>query len=51
MTDENVIAFIRESLAQNPSYSRTRLLRMLRDQGLACEQKRFAELYATVENR
>ncbi|MEU8294126.1 hypothetical protein [Streptomyces pseudogriseolus] len=51
MTDQNVIAFIREGLAQNPSYSRTRLLRMLRDQGLACEQKRFAELYATVENR
>lgn len=51
MTDESVIAFIRESLAQDPTYSRTRLLRMLRDQGLACEQKRFADLYTTVENR
>ncbi|MGW0927587.1 hypothetical protein [Streptomyces sp. NPDC002644] len=51
MTDESVIAFIRERLTEHPSLSRTRLLRMLRDQGLACEQKRFADLYATVENR
>ncbi|TPQ18628.1 hypothetical protein [Streptomyces sporangiiformans] len=48
MTDERVISFIRESVAQNPVHSRTRLLRMLRDQGLACEQKRFADLYAAT---
>lgn len=52
MTDEAVIEFIRNSLALHPDYSRTRLLRELRSQNLACEQKRFANLYAaTLENR
>ncbi|MFJ5884355.1 hypothetical protein [Kitasatospora cineracea] len=51
LSDKEVIDFIRKSLALHPGCSRTRLLRELRGQGLACEQKRFADLYtATVEN-
>ncbi|WP_225654391.1 hypothetical protein [Streptomyces pseudogriseolus] len=48
MTDEAVIDFIEQSKNSHPGYSRTRLLRLLRDQGMACEQKRFANLYAAT---
>ncbi|WP_236053943.1 hypothetical protein [Streptomyces musisoli] len=52
MTDEAVIDFIEQSKGSHPGYSRTRLLRLLRDQGMACEQKRFADLYtATIGPR
>jgi hypothetical protein len=52
MTDEAVMGFIRSSRAVDPERSRTRLLRELRSQGLACEQKRFANLYAvTLESQ
>ncbi|MFF7457901.1 hypothetical protein [Kitasatospora sp. NPDC008115] len=52
LTDEAVIEFIRTNHAQHPDHSRTRMLRELRGQGLACEQKRFAHLYAvTVEKQ
>ncbi|MET9085555.1 hypothetical protein ABZX77_27345 [Streptomyces sp. NPDC004237] len=52
MTDEAVIDFIEKSKDSHPGYSRTRLLRLLRDQGMACEQKRFADLYtATIGPR
>ncbi|MFJ5893359.1 hypothetical protein [Streptomyces californicus] len=53
MTDEEVIAFIREKCATlQPAPSRTRLLRMLRADNKACEQKRFADLYTrTMECR
>jgi hypothetical protein len=52
MTDEAVIDFIEQSKDCHPGYSRTRLLRLLRDQGMACEQKRFANLYtATIGPR
>lgn len=45
MTDEQVAAFIRKQTASQPGISRTRLLRALRDEGRACEQSRFANLY------
>ncbi|MGW1802212.1 hypothetical protein ACWCQN_41545 [Streptomyces sp. NPDC001984] len=48
MTDERVVAFIKEMKDRHPDYSRTRLLRLLRDQGMACEQKRFAGLYTST---
>ncbi|ANP53588.1 hypothetical protein AVL59_32205 [Streptomyces griseochromogenes] len=45
MTDEQVISFIRKETLSHPGISRTRLLRLLRDSGQACEQSRFANLY------
>lgn len=48
LSDEDVLAFIRPRLAADPRLSHTRLLRVLRDAGLACEQARFAGLFATA---
>ncbi|MFD3536065.1 hypothetical protein [Streptomyces sp. NPDC058664] len=48
MTDDEVIAFIKEKRALHPTASRTRLLRMLRDADKACEQKRFAALHSST---
>lgn len=48
MPDQTVIDFINEMKGRHPDYSRTRLLRLLRDKGMACEQKRFAELYTST---
>ena len=45
MSDDEVVAFIRQQFASRPESSRTRLLRLLRGQGRACEQSRFAKLY------
>ncbi|MET7295403.1 hypothetical protein ABZS79_25235 [Streptomyces griseoloalbus] len=45
MTDAEVIAFIRQETGAQPGISRTRLLRILRDSGRACEQSRFATLF------
>lgn len=44
-TDDEVVTFIRQQTASQPGISRTRLLRLLRDEGRACEQSRFADLY------
>lgn len=44
-TDDEIIGFIRQQTASQPGISRTRLLRLLRDEGRACEQGRFANLY------
>ncbi|MEU4517455.1 hypothetical protein AB0F52_01920 [Amycolatopsis sp. NPDC024027] len=46
MTDAEVKEFIRASAAEQLGISRTRLHRMLRESGRACEQKRFANLYS-----
>lgn len=46
MTDEEVRDFIAERLNERSTH--TALLRQLRDSGLACEQKRFALLFATA---
>ncbi|WP_156756544.1 hypothetical protein [Actinokineospora pegani] len=46
MTDDQVRLFIRDAMVGDPGLSRTRLHRMLRESGRACEQKRFAQLFA-----
>ncbi|CAM2924355.1 hypothetical protein SAXI111661_08580 [Saccharomonospora xinjiangensis] len=46
MTDTEVKAFIRASVTKQHGISRTRLHRLLRESGRACEQKRFAKLYS-----
>lgn len=51
MSDELVVAFIKEMKALHPDSSRTRLLRLFRDKGMACEQKRFADLYTSTIGR
>ncbi|MFJ8945333.1 hypothetical protein ACIRG4_19230 [Streptomyces sp. NPDC102395] len=51
VTNEAVIAFIKEAKSTYPDASRTRLLRMFRDKGMACEQKRFADLYTSTIGR
>jgi len=46
MTDALVLEFIHSLRTQQPAISRTPALRMLRDSGRACEQRRFAGLFA-----
>jgi hypothetical protein len=48
LTDHQVKQFIRKQLKANHLYRHTPLLRMLRDDNKACEQKRFAMLYNEV---
>ena len=48
LDDDEVLRFIRDARAKEPSLSRTRALRKLRDSGRACEQNRFAALYRKV---
>lgn len=48
VTDSELSAFIRDRRAYDMSVSRTGLLRQLRDAGMACEQSRFARIYATT---
>jgi hypothetical protein len=45
LTDHEVISFIHTELASAPGSSRSALLRRLRDQNQACEQKRFSRLF------
>jgi hypothetical protein len=45
VTDETVRNFARTLVAQNPGVSKTRALKLLREAGLACEQKRFSNLF------
>lgn len=45
MTDDQVLAFIREQLVSSPTAKQTVLLRRLRDSGRSCEQARFRGLY------
>ena len=48
LADDEVITFICGRRATNKNRSRTSLLRELRDEGMACEQSRFADLFATA---
>jgi hypothetical protein len=48
-TDYDVRTFIRARLRVEPTLSKTRLLREYRDDGRACEQSRFAQLYDHVQ--
>ena len=46
LSDEQVVNFITTQHNLTPEYSRTKMHRLLRDGGMACEQKRFAQLHA-----
>lgn len=48
MTDAGVVNFIKEVRRKHPQIRKTGALRLLRDNGLACEQKRFGSLFKTV---
>lgn len=45
LTDDALIALIKDLRITEPSISKTRALRRLRDSGVACEQRRFGELF------
>jgi hypothetical protein len=49
MSDIEVKSYIHRELNESQSLSATRLLRKFRDQGNACEQKRFREIYLEVK--
>lgn len=49
LDDEGVRAFIREAIREEPSVSKTGLLRRLREAGQACEQGRFGHLFRQVK--
>jgi hypothetical protein len=46
--DDEVLEAVRLIRTEQPAISRTRALRMLRDNGFACEQKRFAQLFESA---
>ena len=48
LTDTQVLAFVRVARRDDPSLSKTRALRLLRDAGHACEQRRFGELFQSA---
>lgn len=45
LADEAVVEFIQRELRSDPSSTQSRLLRMLRDSGHACEQSRFSKIF------
>ena len=45
LTDEEVRLFIRERRQAEPGAKHTRLLRLFRENGHACEQRRFRTLF------
>jgi hypothetical protein len=45
LSDREILALIKDGLAQTPGASASRLLRQFRDAGYACEQARFGHLY------
>jgi len=51
LTDEKVRQFVRRHLAKNPLLCVSPLLRQLRDEGFACEQKRFGKLFLQVRKQ
>lgn len=48
LSDEEVQDFIRRQRAEDKSLKASRALRLLRDQGQACEQKRFGALFREI---
>jgi len=48
LSDDEVKAFIRKQLRVSPNSQHSPMLRVLRDCNMACEQKRFANLYREV---
>jgi hypothetical protein len=51
MTDEEVKRFIEIAIKAEPKRTFSPLLRQLRDSGFACEHRRFASLFRTVQER
>lgn len=49
MTDDDLRSFIRAEFKKNARAKHSPLLRLLRDSGRACEQKRFAEIFKQVK--
>jgi hypothetical protein len=49
MSDEDVRQFVLEEYPRHSMPSASRLLRVLRDSGFACEQKRFSRLFAQIQ--
>jgi hypothetical protein len=50
LSDSEVKIWIRRQWNKQPREGRTALLRHLRSQGYSCEQKRFSQIVAEVEN-
>jgi hypothetical protein len=50
-SDADVTRFIRKRLRSDASFTRSRLLRELRDHGRACEQRRFTRLFESAKSR
>lgn len=50
LSDDEVIDFITGHLLEDRSMSHSRLLRLLRDSGSACEQRRFRSLYSLASS-
>lgn len=48
MSEKQVETFIRKSLRKEPEASFSALLRSLRDSGMACEYKRFREMFRAI---
>jgi hypothetical protein len=46
MTDAQLSRLIRKLKSADPGLSATRALRQVRDAGIACEQKRFGQLFS-----
>jgi hypothetical protein len=51
LTDEEVRLFIRERRTAEPRARHTRLLKLLRESGYACEQSRFRALFLEETRR
>jgi hypothetical protein len=49
-TDTEVLTQIEIARARSPSISRTGALRLLRENGIACEQSRYASLWASLQS-
>ena len=48
LADKQIATFIQKQSRSVPRFSASALLRILRDHGLACEQKRFNRIYKTI---
>lgn len=49
MSDEDVCYFVLQESTRHPAPSASSLLRILRDSGFACEQKRFSKLFLKIK--
>jgi hypothetical protein len=51
MTDRDVLRYVTMRLEETPGMRISPMLRLLRDSGFACEQKRFGRLYRQIQER